>query len=485
MFIKLLSAIPNFGTADQTVKVVDGDEPKAKGLIAAGLATEVEAPKPESVVDAIAEIVDARITKMEKTLSVGGNGHKRFNPAEPVTETKVWATAKRYSRLKNFTNDDAGQERAYRFGMFALGAIALAPLQGEKKINCNRVLTRCKELGLSHTKSFADDVSTKTSNEHTNQSAAFLVPDEFENDLIDLREKFGVFRQNAKIVPMASDTRSDPRRRQGVTAYFQGEDTAGTQSDKIWDRVRLIAKKLMVLTKFSNELNEDAVINIGDDLAGEIAYAFALKEDQCGFNGDGTSTYGNIIGLRQALLNVDPTIGNVLGLTVGPTGTASAYSGFILANFNSVVGSLPEFADSPNAKWYVHKSFWGAVMQKLATAAGGNRVADIEGGALKKTFLGYDVVISQVMPKTPAASQVCCLFGDMRMACSFGDRRQTTIQMSDSALNAFEQDELVIRGTERFDINPHDVGESSAGTARDANVGLQAGPIVGLATASS
>ncbi len=68
--------------------------------------------------------------------------------------------------------------------------------------------------------------------------------------------------------------------------------------------MRLTAKKLMVLTKYSNELNEDAVLNIGDDLAGEIAYAFALKEDQCGFLGDGTSTYGGITGVTTALLNV-------------------------------------------------------------------------------------------------------------------------------------------------------------------------------------
>ena len=38
-------------------------------------------------------------------------------------------------------------------------------------------------------------------------------------------------------------------------------------------------------------------------------------------------------------------------------------------------------------------------MQKLATAAGGNRVAEIENGALVKTFLGYPVVVSQVMPE--------------------------------------------------------------------------------------
>ena len=48
------------------------------------------------------------------------------------------------------------------------------------------------------------------------------------------------------------------------------EGGAGTESSMSWDQVRLTAKKWMVLTKYSNELNEDAVLNIGDDLAFEI-----------------------------------------------------------------------------------------------------------------------------------------------------------------------------------------------------------------------
>ena len=43
----------------------------------------------------------------------------------------------------------------------------------------------------------------------------------------------------------------------------------------------------------------------------------------------------------------------------------------------------------------------------------------------------------------------------------------TTIQMSEHALNAFEQDEVVIRGTERFDIVVHDVGNNSRNRGPD------------------
>ncbi len=63
------------------------------------------------------------------------------------------------------------------------------------------------------------------------------------------------------------------------------------------------------------------------------------------------------------------------------------------------------------------------------------------------------------------------------MAASLGDRRITTIQMSEHALNAFEQDEVVIRGTERFDIIVHDVGDTVAGqgTPKSARRGMSPG----------
>ena len=405
---------------------------------------------------------------------------RRFiNPIDPDV-FRIPATVKRYSSLKHFTGA-AADERAYRFGMFCLG------VYGKKQ-----GIDFCLRNGIPMVAG-TGDVQTKTQHENVNVSSGFLVPDEFQNDLIDLREKFGVFRQNAKVVPMASDTRSDPRRVNGVTAYFVGESTAAPLSDKQWDRVRLTAKKLMVLTKYSNELNEDAVLNIGDDLAGEIAYAFALKEDQCGFTGDGSANYGGIFGVCNRLLAVDPTNSsnpaNVMGLVIASgTGFASSYSGIVLSDFNRVVSALPEFADVPGqAKWYCSKAFWGSVMQHLATAAGGNRVAEIEDTPLRKSFLGYDVAISQVMPKISATNQVCCLFGNLAMAARLGDRRHTTLQMSDHALNAFEQDEIVIRGTERFDIVVHDVGDPTpaAGPAKSGQGGNIAGPIVGLITGAS
>lgn len=388
---------------------------------------------------------------------------------EPSPENKLGATKAyteqgrgRIAGLKHFKSE----EQAYRFGQWFL-ACAVAPFVP----NGERVYAKSVEWAREH------GLFVKAQNEQNNVDGGALVPQEFDTAIIDLRERFGVFRPNARVVPMMSDTKIVPRRGSGLTAYFVGDNDAITESQKGWNNVELVAKKIATLTKYSSEVAEDAIINMGDDLAGEIAYAFAEKEDQCGFNGDGTSSYGGIMGVIPRLLALDGTISNIAGLVVA---AGNAYSEITLANFNAVVGRLPQYADTPNAAWYAHRTFYFEVMQKLELAAGGTTAMEVSQGNRRPRplFLGYPVNFAQVLPKTEANDQVCCLFGDLALASRFGDRRQTTIAIDTSI--GFANDQWAIRGTQRFDIVVHDVGNASA--TASARI---PGPVVGLVTASS
>jgi HK97 family phage major capsid protein len=505
MWLKILQTTKQFTKLGEILEVAD--DAKAEMYVEAGIAEKSEAPAAATTVEseikslvsaaakaaaaeAVAEITKGLATKLPKKLD---------HTFDDAAQIDVVGSLPRYGSMRNFPNTNDGRKRAYRFGTWLMGNYAQnLILDPERKAHVQRYVKKCRDMGISLKRvAMIDDgeqvitatklvggemVETKASSENVNASSGFLVPDEFQNDLIDLREKYGVFRQNAKIVPMASDTRSDPRRKGGTQAYFVSEDGAGTQATKSWDRVRLTAKKLMVLSKYSNELNEDALISMADDLAGEAAYAFANKEDDCGFNGTATAAYGGITGVGTKLFGVSGTVANILGITV-QTGTGN-WNSIVLSDFNKVVGTLPEFADA-NAKWYMSRTFWGQVAQKLATAGGGNTAATIRDGSREKMFLGYPVVISQVMMKTYATNKADCYFGDLAMAASLGDRRSFTLSLSDAALNSFEQDEMALRATERFDIVVHDVGEDSTATARDPVMGLTAGPIVALFSANT
>ncbi len=358
--------------------------------------------------------------------------------APSIIRPKMWGG------LKNFKDDSNGEgvKKAERFGRWLLAQT------GHRKS-----LNWCERNGLE----------VKAHTEGVNSAGGFLVPDEFETELITLREEFGVFRRNARTRPMSSDTLRVPRRGAGLTASFVGEATAGTESTQTFESILLVAKKVMVLTTISNELSEDAFVNLADDVAGEIAYALAKKEDEVGFNGTGLSTEGGIEGI-------------VTKIEAGTTGvmyhdaTAASLGAIDLDNIGAFMGLLPAYADTPNAKFYMHKAVWHGGFEAALTSAGGTSAREIKDGYRgTPTLFGYPVEFTQVMRSTHTNDKIGALFGDLSLAASFGDRRATEVQISDSALNAFEQDELAIRGTERFDINVHDVGDSSA-----------AGPVVGF-----
>ncbi len=349
----------------------------------------------------------------------------------------------RHGKLKAYQGEHADQ-RAYLAGRFFLATIGQDP--GSQKW--------CQDHGI-------DVRFLGAMKEGSNNLGGFLVPTEVEQAIIDLREEYGVFRRESRVVPMGSDTKTQPRRKSGLTAYFVGENEEGTESEKQWDQVELVAKKLMALARYSAELSEDAVISMGDDLTQEIAYAFAVKEDHCGFLGDGTSTYGKIVGVVNAVL-----AGSVVTAAAGNT----AFETLDLTDFEACVGKLPEYPGI-NPKWYISKVGYAASMMRLIDAAGGNTSAQIEAGPTGREFLGYPVVISQVLNKTLGAdvSKPKVVFGDLRMGTTLGNRRGVSIMQSEHRY--FELDQIGIKGTERFDIAVH-----GRGTATEA------GPIVVLKT---
>ncbi len=430
----VLVAAATGGEGGKSRALTDDETRKYEGLL-------------EEAVKAGAE--EARYNKLiqEKAALAASEGRRSApTPAPgivaPAPKTEI-RTLRRVGALRSFRGPDA-QDKAY-----AAGQWCLAILGGDQ-----RAAQWCADNGIE----------TRALQTTSNNLGGFLVPEQMETAIIDLREERGVARRVLRIRPMASDTLIVPRRQSGVTAYFVSENAEITASDKGWDTVSLTARKLAVLTKYSSELNEDSVISIADDLAQEIAYAFADKEDECLFNGDGTSTYGGIVGLKNALGD-----GSEVTAIAGNT----AFSTLDLDDFGAMVGRLPQYAVN-GARWYISRVGWANSMLRLAEAAGGNTVAQIAGGAPLQ-FLGFPVEIVQVMNSTTAAqtsTDGLAYLGNLSLAASMGSRRGISIAVDGSRY--FEFDQLAIRGTERFDINVHERGTSSV-----------AGPVIMLKTPGS
>lgn len=369
------------------------------------------------------------------------------------------ARSARVTAVRNFTGHDA-EERAFRLAQWFIAG-PLSRFQAEAPATA-RALQFCRDHGLP---------VERAHSAKANESGGFLVPQEFSADFVDLRERYGVFRRNARVAPMLREAQSSLRRRGGLKAYPVGAGESFTESEARWDGIYLEARKWGVLSRFEAELAEDAVTNFGDELAGEMAKAFALAEDECGFIGDGSPRYHGIFGVATRLRELDADVGNVAGLVEASGDTWGEVS---RADVVALVERLPEYADTEDTRWYCSRKFWAGVMVRLMLEAGG-RSADEIMGQRTKTFMGYPVEVAQVMPRQSEPGSVPCVFGDLRQAARFGDRRQMTVSVTDSNRTEFADDLLTIRGTERFDINVHDVGNASADEDE-----REAGPVVGL-----
>ena len=438
----------------QLSKAVDELEILAAKSEADGFKQDVYDALKEKIADLqtqIGRVEDAQ--KVAASLASQVAGQDRLTPSAPPSAHKLFGT------LKNVQDREiAGQtvravDQAYTAGMWFKATI----------FGNAEAIDWCKNRGIAVTKAQGEGVDS---------AGGFLVPEELLANIIVLREKYGVFRRECQVIPMGSDTLNWPRRVGGLTAYFTGENQSATESQAQWDNVNLTAKKLAILTRMSNEIAEDAVVSIADWLVGEIAYGFAVKEDQTGFTGDGTSTYGGIRGVTNQLVNTG---------TFGLYQTSSAtLTSLVSKDFMGVMGLLPQYAID-GAKWYMSQQMFYSAAGAVLAAAGGNKVEDLQAGIRRAAgtsvdlenplLLGFPVVISQALPTAAVSTgQVQFLFGNLNKAAALGERRGVTIRRSDHRY--FENDQIGLLGTERFDINVHDVGSSTV-----------AGPMVGAKSA--
>jgi HK97 family phage major capsid protein len=347
----------------------------------------------------------------------------------------------RSAPLRSFKSDLA----AFRFGCWFA-----ASLGNQKAAHF------CEDNGIP--------VVTRAASEGINSAGGNLVPGEFLSVLYSVLELRGALRATADVVPIARDVATATKILTGLTAYFTAENVPATQSDAVLTAINFVAKKLATYTIVSGELEEDALIDIGDLLMTLAAYAFASKEDDCGFYGDGTSTYGGTVGITTQLLDGNHNAGKVVAATGHDT-----FAEIDNTDLSNLIGKLPAYA-LVDAGWFVSQMGYAMTLCRLANAAGGIVIQETATGRRLPHFMGFPVYLTQVLPQvtTDLSNLVMLAFGDMRKAATLADRRQPTIARADQA-QTFIQDQVQFRVTERVDINVQNLGDNST-----------AGAIVGL-----
>ena len=388
-------------------------------------------------------LILARVTERQEAVAPTETGRLAADEQHPGFQKPGYGEGARetftHRPLRCFTGRD-GQRAAHAFGMFLL-----AQLPGN----------------VREQRWLADHYGSRALSNLGN-SAGTLVPEEVSSMLIRNLDSFGVSRREAQLWPMNSDSLVVPTNTSRPTASFNAAGSEVAASDPGFQGVTLSAKQLMAQTVIARETMSDAVIPLGDFVGQSIVEAFAEKEDDCLFNGDGTSTYGGMQGLLSVL---------AAGSQVTATGH-DILSELDATDFSNVIGALPEFGQ-PGAKWFCSRAVFGAAMQRLMIAAGGNDYRSIEAGPSSNlSFAGFPVVLSPKAPSgvaTDFTGTEILYFGDMRRTVAFGDRQVISL-LVDPYTHAGKA-QIRIVGYERFECVVHGVGTASAAGPMIAMIG--------------
>jgi len=267
----------------------------------------------------------------------------------------------------------------------------------------------------------------------TDNKGGFAVPTVLSNQLINLVEEYGVARQYCQRIVMSSDNWSVPKVTAQASISYPDEAAAISESDVTFASVSLSAKKMASLVKMSTEISEDAVISMVDTITQSLALSLATAEDDNLFNGVASAINAN--GIAGDASVDDTNVASLGALALTDISACAVGIG------NPVRGAQNAFFISPTV--------YHGQIRDLVNAAGGNTIADLEGGQ-RPLLMGYPVVLTNILPSAPASGELVAVFGDLRLGCYFGDRRAVNFKVLNELFAA--NDQVGIQCTSRIDI---------------------------------
>ncbi len=125
--------------------------------------------------------------------------------------------------------------------------------------------------------------------EGTDPDGGFLVPNEFENQLIQKLQEANVLRTISHVIQTNSGEHKIPvvAKAEGTAAWLE-EEAAYTESNTQFSQVSLSAHKLGTLIKVSEELLNDSAFDLMSYLSDEFGRRLGNAEEQAFLTGTGT-----------------------------------------------------------------------------------------------------------------------------------------------------------------------------------------------------
>lgn len=292
------------------------------------------------------------------------------------------------------------------------------------------------------------------------RGGSFVPPPAFEATVIELLNDYGAARKLVPFKPTPIEGAYQPRWDSDLSMTWNTEGATLADQDPATSSVFVRPKKLTGYIKLTRDMIEADASGIADQCFRSFARAAANKEDAAFFSGDGTSTYGGIVGIL-----------NAIGSAATVTSTNTTWATLVDGDVQTMMGKIADFAGQGSLEITCTRSGFFEIFNRLNVAKGGITYQEAANGQVIYKVLGHDVILNNIMPTTTATSTVSAYFGDFAMGIKAG--QYGTLEFAQSDQRYFDEDSIALRVIERVDINCHDLGDSS-----------NRGPISALSTGS-
>jgi len=278
----------------------------------------------------------------------------------------------------------------------------------------------------------------KALSEGSDTAGGFLVPEEFNSEVIRYATENAVIRPRARVFTMARDILTLPKLDQssenfaGVDLHWIAESAEKEESQPVFGKITLNVKKLIGLCPASDEVLADSSVNLANYLVSLFGEAIGYEEDYRFIRGTGV---GQPLGIIETS-----------GINLVSRSTSSR---ILVDDVVDMYTSHPAYADA-NAVWLLTKAAMGQLLMTGYESTGGitlfmSNLRD----SVSPTIFGKPVVLTEKLPTLGLKGDI--ILADLNQYY-IGDRGG--LQVDSSIHDRFRYDETVFRFVKRVDGQP-------------------------------
>lgn len=308
----------------------------------------------------------------------------------------------------------------------------------------NEIVTFFKALAEDdrQTLKSMSDARAKVLSEGTNSAGGYLVPEEFDRQIIRKLNEDSQLRQYARVINMGSDVMNLSTLATDVAAAYVSEWAQIPESDPAFGTAQLTARKIAAITAWSNEVNEDAVVQMADLLAELYAEAIRDVEEDAFIN-------SAVVGSEGLL-----TAAGVASTTMTGLGSFGEVTWDHLFAMSSAA-YVYSVSEARRGQFIMHPSVWNVLRTSRPDTTAGYYLGN-PSDSVPRTVDGYPVVLSNYMPAYTTGDTLSTkfiIFTDLSRHLIIGDRGGIRTEVAREgtvgANNLFEQDGQALRVVKR------------------------------------